>query len=263
MGVALTHVLLSQNRENTQLNLQDFPEMRSNLCLAGMDFGIKYNKIISPSIITESYRIYLPRINLPRINLSGIDLSGIDLSDTNLSNADLSNTKLSGANLSNADLSGANLSGTNLSNAILSGVILSGVILSSTDLFDADLSNADLSGNDLSGANLSGANLSGADLIYADLYTANFSSKVNLNNADLRHCHFQSGLLKNKHKIIGAKITILDFYTKIYLYQKYPKGSEWGNLTEPEQKEAMQKFCNETGMIIFDLVGNEVAKPES
>ena len=40
MGVALTYVLLSPNQENTKLNLQDFPEMWSNLCLAGIDFNL-------------------------------------------------------------------------------------------------------------------------------------------------------------------------------------------------------------------------------
>ena len=38
---------------------------------------------------------------------------------------------------------------------------------------------------------------------------------------------------------------------------------EWKNLTEPEQKVAMQTFCNETGMRIFDLAGNVVAKRQS
>ena len=40
MGVALTHVLLSLNYENTKLNLRDFPEMLPNICLAGMDFHL-------------------------------------------------------------------------------------------------------------------------------------------------------------------------------------------------------------------------------
>ena len=252
MGIALTHVLLSQNRENTQLNLQDFPEMILNLCLAGMDFSIKHNKIISSSII-GSTGIYLSEINLSRINLSGINLSGVDLSGVDLSGAILFNTILSGANLSNADLSGtilsnAILSSTNLSDADLSGTILSNAILAYANLSDANLSGADLSGADLSGANLS---------------TTNFSNNTNLNNADLRYCHFQSRLLKNKYKIIGAKITIFDFYTQIYSYWKHQNDPEWGNLTEPEQKEAMQKFCNETYMIIFDNNGNVIAKRQS
>ena len=40
MGMALTHVLLSLNRKNTQLNLRDFPEMLPNLCLVGMNFHL-------------------------------------------------------------------------------------------------------------------------------------------------------------------------------------------------------------------------------
>ena len=45
MGVALTQVLLSLNRENKKLNLRDFPEMLPNICLAGMNFhlsGVNY-----------------------------------------------------------------------------------------------------------------------------------------------------------------------------------------------------------------------------
>ena len=41
MGVALTHVLLSLDQKNMQLNLHDFPEMLPNLCLAGMNFHLE------------------------------------------------------------------------------------------------------------------------------------------------------------------------------------------------------------------------------
>ena len=40
MGVALTHVLLSLDQKNMQLNLRDFPEMLPNICLAGMNFHL-------------------------------------------------------------------------------------------------------------------------------------------------------------------------------------------------------------------------------
>jgi len=40
MGVALTQVLLSLNREYKKLNLRDFPEMLPNICFAGMDFQL-------------------------------------------------------------------------------------------------------------------------------------------------------------------------------------------------------------------------------
>ena len=171
IGISLTHVLLSKNRENTQLNLQNFLEtMRLNLCLAGM-------------------------------NLSGVDLSGVDLSGI--------------------DLSGANLFGANL--------------------FGADLSRADLSG----------ASLFDTNLFDAQLY-----------DTDLRHSSVTPNLWWKNGKCIGAKMTKFDFYLDIYITCKHKNDPKWESLTELEQKETMQKFCNETGMIIFDGDGNEVAKPE-
>ena len=156
IGISLTHVLLSKNRENTQLNLQNFLEtMRLNLCLAGM-------------------------------NLSGADLSGASLFY---------------ANLSRADLSGSSL-------------------------FDADLSDASLF------------------------------------DADLRHSGVKPNLWWKNGKCMGAKITKFDFYLDIYITYKHKNDPKLESLTELEQKETMQKFCNETGMIIFDGDGNIVAKPE-
>lgn len=38
LGIALTQVLLSLNKDNTEANLRAFPEMLPNICLAGMDF---------------------------------------------------------------------------------------------------------------------------------------------------------------------------------------------------------------------------------
>ena len=176
MGVALTHVLLSLNRESTRLNLQDFPEMLPNICLAGINFHF--------SEIKEKAR------DLSQLNLNGADLRAADLSKTNLSNADLSK-----ANLSNADLS-------------------------NVDLLDA-----------------------------------------NLLSTDLRRSVFTWMKLQESRSLFNAKISINNFSRYIYPYWKQTDSQRWGNLTEPEQKEAMQKFCNETYMIIFDNNGNIVAKP--
>ena len=175
MGVALTHVLLSLNRESTRLNLQDFPEMLPNICLAGINFDF--------SEIKEKAR------DLSQLNLNGADLRAADLSKANLSNADLSK-----ANLSNADLS-------------------------NVDLLDANL-----------------------------LFT------------DLRRSVFTWMKLQESRSLFNAKISINNFSRAIYPYWKQTDSQRWGNLTEPEQKEAMQKFCNETGMIIFDDDGNVVAE---
>ena len=198
MGVALTHVLLSLNRESTRLNLRDFPEMLPNICLAGINFDF--------SEIKEKAR---------------------DLSQLNLNDADLRA----------ADLFFVNLHGTNLSKA--------------------DLSNADLSKANLSKANLSKANLSNADLSNADLLDANLLS------TDLRRSFFAWMKLQESRSLFNAKISINNFSRYIYPYWKQTDSQRWGNLTEPEQKEAMQTFCNETGMIIFDDDGNVVAKRQS
>ena len=65
MGVALTHVLLSLDQKNTQLNLRDFPEMLPNLCLAGINFHL--------SGVDEKAR------NWSGLNLSGVDFRGAHL----------------------------------------------------------------------------------------------------------------------------------------------------------------------------------------
>ena len=129
--------------------------------------------------------------------------------------------------------------------------------LSGIDLSEIDLRGAYLFLTDLPGANLFEANLSEADLTNADL------SDARLFNIDLRACSFKPNRLWENKTIAGAKITIFDFYTKIYPHWKHQNAPEWENLTEPEQKVVMQTFCNETGMIIFDNDGNKVAKRQS
>lgn len=225
MAIALTYVLLSFDRKNEQLNLNYSPEMRSNLCLAGANlyFLMETKKLKS---------------------LSGIDLSEIDLRGAYLHLTDLSGANLFKANLSEADLFSADLSEANLFNA---------------NLINANLSKVYLTNADLSGACLINADLSEANLINANLFNADLSD-ARLFNVDLRACSFQPNRLWENKTIAGAKITIFDFYTKIYPHWKHQNDPEYENLTEPEQKEAMQKFCNETGMIIFDNDGNVVAK---
>ena len=236
MGVALTYVLLSPNRENTKLNLEDFPEMKPNLCLAGMDFSFNYQK--ANSSIT--------------VNLSGTDLSGTDLSGADLSGAILTSADLFRANLSGADLSRANLSGAILARADLSGANLSRVYSSDASLFNANLSHA----------NLSGACLLYAYLSHANLYMVTLSD-TKLYNCDLRYCRSLPENLLGNTILLDTKINAFDFDTKFYPYWKHPNDPEWKNLTELERKETMQKFCNKTGMIIVDNNKNEVAKPES
>lgn len=90
MGVALTHVLLSLDQKNMQLNLRDFPEMLPNICLAGMNFNL--------SGVDEKAR-----------NWSGLNLSGVDFRGAYLVEVHFKGSKLNGANLQNANLSVANL----------------------------------------------------------------------------------------------------------------------------------------------------------
>lgn len=218
MAIALTYVLLSFDQKNEQLNLHYFPEMRSNLCLAGANlyFLIKTTK--------------------------SKGFSGVDLSEIDLRGACLYLTNLSGSNLFETDLSGANLFKANLSEA---------------NLINANLSNANLERANLSGANLSDANLSNTNLFNTNLF-----------NVDLRGCSFYPNRLweskiQGDKTIAGAKITIFDFYTQIYPYWKHQNDPQWEKLTKLEKKVAIQTFCNETEMIIFDLAGNEVAKRQS
>jgi len=258
MAVALTYVLLSFDRKNEQLNLHYFPEMQSNLCLAGanLHFLMETTKLKSLSGIDLS-EIDLRGANLKSTNLSGSNLFSANLSGADLSNANLSGTNLIKANLSNANLERTNLFGANLIKANLSHTNLERANLSGANLSDANLANANLENTDLSNANLSGANLSKTNLFNTNLF-----------NVDLRGCSFYPNRLweskiQDDKTIAGAKITIFDFYTQIYPYWKYQNAPKWEKLTKPEQKIAMQTFCNETDMIIFDLAGKEVAKPKS
>lgn len=120
MGVALTHVLLSLDQKNMQLNLRDFPEMLPNLCLAGMNFHL--------SGVDEKAR-----------NWSGLNLSGVDFRVAYLEEVQFEKSQLDGVNLQNADLWGANLQHADLSRANLQH----------TNLLCTELQNADLRRCDL------------------------------------------------------------------------------------------------------------------
>ena len=105
MGVALTHVLLSLNQKNMQLNLRDFPEMLPNLCLAGMNFHL--------SGVDEKAR------NWSGLNLSGVDFRGAYLKEVHFEGSQLDGANLQDANLSEAELQNAHLLLANLQNADL------------------------------------------------------------------------------------------------------------------------------------------------
>ena len=141
MGVALTHVLLSLDQKNMQLNLRDFPEMLPNLCLAGMNFHL--------SGVDEKAR-----------NWSGLNLSGVDFRGAYLEEVHFEESQLDGANLQYADLTKVNLQHADLTEAKLQNA----------DLSSAKLQHADLLGANLQHTNLSGAELQNADLRICDLF---------------------------------------------------------------------------------------------
>ena len=241
MGVALTHVLLSLNQKNTQLNLRDFPEMLPNICLAGMNFNL--------SGVDEKAR------NWSGLNLSGVDFRGaylrkVQFEESQLNRADLQNANLSGANLQNANLSGANLQ-----NATLWFAELQNAKLLFAELQNADLTKANLQNADLTKANLQNAILCGANLQHTNL------SGAELQNADLRICDLfgweQLEQVKNGG-LTGSKITEENFKDKIYPAWKAETDPEWEALTEGERMAAMQKFHSETGMYIFNECGNQI-----
>ena len=240
MGVALTHVLLSLDQKNMQLNLRDFPEMLPNLCLAGMIFHL--------SGVDEKAR-----------NWSGLNLSGVDFRVAYLEEVQFEKSQLNHANLQHADLLEAKLQNANLSGAKLQHADLLRANLQNADLLGANLQNATLRFAELQNANLSSAKLQHADLLGANLQHTNLSG-AELQNANLRGCDLSWWQLEkvNDGGFTGSKITEEDFKDKIYPAWKAETDPEWEALTEGERMAAMQKFHGETGMYIFNECGNQI-----
>ncbi|MBF1292700.1 MAG: pentapeptide repeat-containing protein [Neisseria sp.] len=254
MGVALTQVLLSLNRENTELNLRNFREMLPNICLAGMNF-----------------------------HLSGVDKIARDLSGLNLQGANFQKSNLKEINLQEADLIGANFQGANLTKADLhmkEKKISFNSINININFQKADLSRANLQNRDLTGSNFKNAYLSGAILQRAGLAKANFLNarlyevdlqevyffktnldRVNLYSADLRRSNLIWTQLRKSGWKGNVKITMKDFINNIYPDWKKENDPEWEALTEVERMKAMRQFCDETGMLIFDKSGTQIMPP--
>jgi len=312
MGVALTQVLLSLNREYKKLNLRDFPEMLPNICFAGMDFqlsgvdeiakdlsGLKLqganfqNAILEKAdletatlIGAEFHKANLTEAKLKGANLGianfqnailekadletayllGAEFHKADLTETKLKGADLRKANFQNAILEKADLETADLFGVNLHKADLTGAKLKGADLRKANFQNAILEKADLETANLFDANLHKANLTGAKLKGADLRKANFQNaclveadlqNANLSFANLKECDLKWEQLKYNEKLFSASITILDFVKSIYPDWKKENDPEWEALTEDKRMEAMQKFCNETEMLIFDEDGEQ------
>ena len=106
------------------------------------------------------------------------------------------------------------------------------------------LQKANLTSADLEEANLEEAKLKEADLGLAHLGNACFDWQ------ELQKCSAQL-----------AKINANNFIKNIYPYWKKENDPEWAVLTEDKRMEAMQKFCNETEMRIFDESGKQQIMP--
>ena len=245
MGVALTHVLLSLDQKNMQLNLRDFPEMLPNICLAGMNFNL--------SGVDEKARDW------SGLNLSGVDFRGAYLKEVHFEESQLDGANLQYADLTKVNLQHADLTEAKLQNADLSGAELQNAYLWFANLQHTNLSSAKLQHADLWEANLQHTNLSSAKLQYADLLGANLQhtnlSGAELQNADLRICDLFGWEQLEQVKdggLTGSKITEEDFKDKIYPEWKAETGSEWEALTESERMTAMKKFHDETGVYILN-----------
>lgn len=130
MGVALTYVLLSLNRENTTLTLRDFPEMLSNLCLAGMDFSLSW--------------ISKTSMDLSNLVFENVDFRAANLQTVNFQNSSFLMGSLQDAILiGNKNLQGTMLFGTNLKNADLYGSSLEQTVLQAVNLQNVRLSHCD------------------------------------------------------------------------------------------------------------------------
>ena len=312
MGVALTQVLLSLNRENTELNLRNFREMLPNICLAGMNFHLSGVDEIARDLSglnlqganfqkSNLKKINLQEADLIGANFQGANLIGANFQGVNLTEADLQEADLIGANFQGANLIGANFQGVNLTEADLQeadliGANFQGANLTKADLhmkekkrsFDsldinfqkADLSKADLQNRELLGSNfqeadLTSANLRGANIAYANfqksiLKNINFQEvnvhknklkEANLESTNLRGMVFAWWQIKESKSLESAAITEHDFIKSIYPSWKKENDPEWEVLTDEEQTKAMQKFCDETGMLIFDKSGTRIMPP--
>lgn len=276
MGVALTQVLLSLNRENKKLNLRDFPEMLPNICLAGMNFHLSGLSEISRDLSDLNLngvdfrgarlnKVKFRKCELLRTRWQKAELSCVDLQHSQLDGVCLQNANLKGADLRHAklvqvNLQGAELGKANLEKADLVSANLRKAKLVKANLQEANLSNADLQDTQLGEAQLKKTKLQGADLRNAQLHNANLES-ADLEYADLKGYCFKWEQLKGSKLLYGAEIRKDDFSTIIYPDWKKGNDPKWEALTEVERMKAMRQFCDETGMLIFDKSGTQIMPP--
>ena len=143
------------------------------------------------------------------------------------------------------------------------------------DLSKADLQNRNLTGSNFQEADLTSANLRGASIAYANFQKSilkninfqevnvhrNILKEANLESTNLRGMVFAWWRIKESKSLKSAAITEHDFIKSIYPSWKKENDPEWETLTDEEQTKAMQKFCDETGMLIFDKSGTQIMPP--
>lgn len=237
LGIALTHVLLSSHKDNNQIILRDFYKILPSICLAGMDFNLGADE----SVV----------INLSDLNLNGVDFRGAVLRKVNFQKSKLHNAKLQWVDLNLAHLQEADLMGAKLQHA---------------ELMKAKLQNANLQDVDFENANLEDANMQAANLQDSNMQVANLKNAIlqgaNLERVNLQYATFNWSQLKNNNtQLAGAKITVYDFIENIYPDWKKENVPKWAELTNEEKMKAMQQFCDETGILIFDNNGKRQIMP--
>ena len=269
-------------RDLSGLNLQGANFQKTVLAKADLETANLTGAKLKGAILWDAnfQNAILEKADLETANLTGAKLKGAILWDANFQNAILEKADLETANLTGAKLKGAILWDANFQNAILEGA----------DLETANLTEAKLKGADLRVANFQNAilveaNLEIADLIYAQFHKANLA-EAKLKGADLRKANFQNACLveadlqnanlsfanlkecdlkweqlKNNKELLFTEIIIYDFIRKIYPDWKKENDPEWEVLTDEEQTKAMQQFCDETGMLIFDKSGTQIMPP--
>ena len=276
MGVALTQVLLSLNRENKKLNLRDFPEMLPNICLARMNFhlsgvseiardlsGLKLHGVDFRGIILVGGKLqgcHLMQAKLDGADLSKTELQNADLFQSKLREVDLGKAQLQGARLAEADLQATYLGEANLQDATLSYAKLKFADLRCANLENTNFSHADLQNSDLRKTKMSRTSLQNANLENSNLNDAKVQN-ADLSYTNLKICDLNWEQLKDNEKLLSASITIFDFVQNIYPDWKKENDPEWAVLTEDEKTKALQQFCDQTKMLIFDGNGEQQIMP--
>ena len=167
------------------------------------------------------------------------------------------NFRLNGVNEIARDLSGLNLNGADFRGALLAMTKFQNSVLIQAKLNKANLIAIHLQNADLEEANLQGAMLYYAILQATDLIKANLQGIELGSFAGLRDINQAN---KKIYNLESAKITENGF-KEIYRIWKEDYDLEWDELTADGRMEAMQQFCDQTKMLIFDEDGEQQIMP--